>query len=113
MIALPPLTGHQRRYLRSLAHPLKPVVQVGRAGLTEPVVAEIQGALEHHELIKIKVGRDCPTELAELAELIERQTGARVAELIGHVVIAYKPRPKDPKITLPKKRRVRATSAQK
>lgn len=110
MIALPSLTGHQRRYLRSLAHPLKPVVQVGRAGLTEPVVAEIRGALQHHELIKVKVGRDCPTELPELAQQIEQQTGAHIAELIGHVVIAYKPRPKDPKITLPKKRRARPSS---
>ena len=45
----------QRRYLKGLAHPLKPVVMVGNAGLSEAVLAEIENALAYHELIKVRV----------------------------------------------------------
>ena len=49
------LTAHQKRYLRGLAHSLKPVVMIGASGLTENVIAEIDASIEHHELIKVRV----------------------------------------------------------
>ena len=49
-----PLKGSDRNYLRGLAHQLKPVVHVGKTGLTPNVLAAIDEALEHHELIKIR-----------------------------------------------------------
>ena len=45
----------QRRYLKGLAHPLKPVVMIGNSGLTPAVLNEIEQALSHHELIKVRV----------------------------------------------------------
>ena len=49
------LTTKQKQYLKGLAHSLKPVVMLGQHGLTEGVLAEIDAALNHHELIKVKV----------------------------------------------------------
>ena len=55
-----PLTGKQRQHLRALAHHLEPVVQIGHEGPTEAVLAQINEALEAHELIKVKIGGECP-----------------------------------------------------
>ena len=48
------LTSQQNKYLRSLAHGLKPLVLVGKNGLTAEVIAAVDAALEKHELIKVK-----------------------------------------------------------
>ncbi|HEY2405685.1 MAG TPA: ribosome assembly RNA-binding protein YhbY [Polyangiaceae bacterium] len=97
----PPLTGKQRRHLRALAHPLKPVVQVGHAGLTAPVLSAIDGALETHELIKVRVAGEAP-ETDEIARRIEARTNSVVAQIIGKTLIVYRRRKKDPTISLPK-----------
>ena len=63
------LSNKQKQFLKGLAHPLKPIVQLGSNGLTEGVVAEIDNALNFHELIKVKVPTDdreeksCPARL--------------------------------------------------
>lgn len=96
------LSPSQRKYLRALAHPLKPVVVVGREGVTEPLMAEVERALDDHELIKIRFG-DFKEEKVELSSGIVQQSGAVMAGMIGHVVIMYRPR-RDPtmrKIRLP------------
>lgn len=99
------LTSAQRRHLRALAHPLEPVVQLGRQGLTEAVLRQIDEALERHELIKVKLGRECPTEIDAAAPEIERETGSAIAQIIGHVIVVYRRRKDKPKILLsPSKR---------
>ena len=94
------LSGKQRRQLRALAHPLEPVVRIGHGGLSPGVLAEIDGALETHELIKVKVASESPVEPKEAAPAIERSTRSQVAQIIGRILVVYRRRPKDSKIRL-------------
>lgn len=88
------LTNKQRQQLKGLAHLLKPVVRLGDAGLTEAVMSEIEQALAHHELIKVKlVGAD-RTGKRELADEISQRSGAENVQMIGNMVVLYRPSPK-------------------
>lgn len=99
------LSGNQRRHLRALAHPLKPVVQVGHSGITPGLVREMSETLERHELIKIKFAREAPASASEAAQDAAQAVGAEVAQVIGQTLILYRRRQKDPKIELPRPRR--------
>ncbi len=96
------LTGRQRKHLRGLAHPLKPVVQVGHEGINEAVVRHVVSVLDDHELIKVrfvKGNQDRKSLAADLARL----AGGHLAGMIGFVAIIYR-RHRDPErvaITLP------------
>jgi RNA-binding protein len=95
------LSEKQRRHLKGLAHPLKPVILMGNAGLTEAVIAETQRALNDHELIKVRLpGLDRESRDAALALLGER-TGSAMVTRIGHVAVLYKAHPELPRIVLP------------
>lgn len=85
------LSQTQSRYLRRLGHALDPVVLVGAAGLSPGVLAEIDRALEHHELIKVRVRVD--DRAARDAMLAELATGcsATLVQRIGHVALIYRP----------------------
>jgi len=96
------LTGKQRRHLRGLAHDQKALVQIGHAGLTEPVTAAIDAALETHELVKVKVLGEAPESAEELTARLEAATQSQVAQLIGRTLVLYRARKKDPRIVLPK-----------
>lgn len=85
-----PLTKKHIRQLKSLAHHLKPIVILGKAGLSESVLNEIEIALAHHELIKVKVNADDREELHRVAEQITRKTAAELVQIIGHIVILYR-----------------------
>jgi RNA-binding protein len=95
------LSGKQRRHLRALAHPLDAVVRVGHGGLSAGLLREIDGALETHELIKVKVSSESPAEPDDLAPEIVRETRAELAQIIGRTLVLYRRRAKDPKIQLP------------
>ena len=95
------LTGKQRRYLRGLAHHLKPVVIVGQGGLSTALVQKVRMELGHHELIKIKVSSEAPLDAKEAAEDLAEETGAAVAQVIGRMVVLYQKREKKPAIQLP------------
>ena len=85
------LTGHQAKYLRSLAHGLKPVVFVGQKGITEALIASTEQAFNRHELIKVKFNDFKEKEQKkEIAETIKTKTGSLIAGMIGHVAIFYK-----------------------
>ncbi|MGC4027733.1 MAG: ribosome assembly RNA-binding protein YhbY [Steroidobacteraceae bacterium] len=95
------LTEKQRRHLKGLAHPLKPVILMGNAGLTPAVVAETRRALEDHELIKVRLpGLDREERDARLAQLAA-DTGSALVTRIGHVAVLYRPHPDLPRILLP------------
>ncbi len=83
------LKGYQRDYLSRKAHGLQPVVQIGKAGLTEPVAAAVDKALEDHELIKVKFVNS-KEEKDELARLVAEKTGATLVRVIGNVAIYYR-----------------------
>ena len=84
------LTTKQRQFLKGLAHHLSPVVMLGGNGLTEGVLAEIDNALNHHELIKVKIaGAD--REVKQLIiDAIVRETNAVNVQTIGHVLVLYR-----------------------
>lgn len=86
----PALTGRQRRHLRGLAHRLEPVVQIGRQGLSDAVVAELDRALEAHELVKIRF-LELRDEKAALAAAIDERLGAALVGTVGHVASFYRP----------------------
>lgn len=95
------LTNKQKQYLKGLAHPLKALVQLGNNGLTEGVVAEIDNALSHHELIKVKVPSDDREEKSLIMDAIVGETKSVKVQSIGHTLVIYRPS-KEPKISLPK-----------
>lgn len=95
------LTGAQKRFLRGAAHHLDPVVLVGQHGVTDPVVAKVSTELERHELIKVQVSRDAPDKARVAAEGLADRTGAALVQVIGHRVVLYRRRKKDPAIVLP------------
>lgn len=83
------LKGSQRKWLRGQAHALKPVVQVGRQGLSEGVLRQVDDALADHELIKVQAAGS-KEEKQEMARQIEESTGAEVVGMIGHVLILFR-----------------------
>jgi RNA-binding protein len=100
-LSAPALSERQRRHLRGLAHPLKPVILMGKTGLTDSVAAETARALHDHELIKVKApAGDRDARDAMLATLAQ-QTGSALVQRIGNVAVLYRPRPKMPRILIP------------
>lgn len=86
------LTGKQRKKLRGLAHALSPAVHVGRQGVTEAVLGEVERALDDHELIKIKLQTDRDERQRWLQQVVEH-TGAEVVGTIGGVGVLYRAHP--------------------
>ncbi len=96
------LTASQNRFLRGQAHGLKAMLQMGGKGLTDAVVAEVDVALEHHELIKVKVAsEDREARDAMIGDLAKR-TDAALVQRIGHVAILYRPSKDHRQIVLPR-----------
>lgn len=95
------LLPKQRRYLRGLAHGLSPSVQVGANGLTEAVCRATDVALEAHELIKVKVGKETGVDRKQGIEILAEQTRSEAVAVIGRVWVLYRPRGEDPRIQLP------------
>tara|TARA_B100000768_G_C10924163_1_gene226874 strand:- start:65 stop:358 length:294 start_codon:yes stop_codon:yes gene_type:complete len=91
----------QKSYLRGLAHALKPVVMVGNKGLTDTVLAEVENALNHHELIKVKVSGAEKTDRLKLVGTISDSTNAQLITTIGHISVFYR-MSKEVKIKIPK-----------
>lgn len=87
------LEDRQKRALRAQAHALKPVVILGHKGLHPNLIDEIRSALEHHELIKVKVpgGKDV---MGEVVEEILAATGADLVQRIGGIATLYLKNPK-------------------
>ncbi|MDH3451372.1 MAG: ribosome assembly RNA-binding protein YhbY [Gammaproteobacteria bacterium] len=94
-------TNKQTRYLRSLAHALKPVVRIGQRGITPGVADELEHALLAHELLKIKIETgDRTTRKALLQQLCE-SSGAHLVQSIGNIAVMYRRNDAKPKIQLP------------
>jgi len=97
-----PLTENQKRQLRKLGHTLKPVVMIGANGLTEGVVNEIDLSLEHHELIKVKVGAGDRDVRDEMITGFCDSTRAELVQRIGNIALIFRRNTKQPKIHLEK-----------
>ena len=94
------LSSSQKRYLRGLTHHINPVVMVGEKGLSENVLAEIRNALDHHELIKVRLRSDRQTRKAQSLE-IAKNCGASIVHQIGQVSCYFRRNKKQPVIELP------------
>ncbi len=86
----------EKKKFKSLAHKLKPVVIIGQNGLTENIMLEIENALDHHELIKIKIRAD-KEERLQTAEEICQHTQAVLIQNIGHILTLYRENPENTK----------------
>ncbi len=95
-----PLNRKQLVFLRGKAHSLAPVVSIGNAGLSDAVMLEIEIALAHHELIKIKLGSDDRNVRSEMCEKICQSMDAEMVQQIGKVAVMYRAGEKS-RITLP------------
>ncbi len=96
------LTGKQRAWLRSLAQKEEAILYVGKAGVTEPVIAQAREALAARELVKGKVQESCMYSAAEAQQLLCQACGAEGVQVIGKVFVLYKRRADGAKIQLPK-----------
>lgn len=96
------LTGKQKRYLRSLGHHLDPVVQLGKSGMSDGVSSAVDDALQRHELVKIRLGTECPDERNDVAEALAPGLKAEIVQLLGRTILLYRRHPKKPVIVLPK-----------
>jgi len=96
------LTSAQTRLLRGMAHGLRAMLQVGAKGVTDNLVAELDLALEHHELVKVKVaGAEREERDAMIGHLAEA-TGAALVQRIGHTAVFYRPSKEHREIVLPR-----------
>ena len=83
----------QRKKLRAQAHSLKPVVTIGQSGLTNAVIAELEIALDHHQLIKVKIRSDDRELRKQIAEQMCEQTKAELIQRIGQITVLYRRNP--------------------
>lgn len=97
-----PLSASQKRYLRSFAHALKPVILVGQKGVTPALLTEFDGALAHHELVKVKLADDERDSRAASIEAIRAHSGADLVQTIGKIACFYKRNPEKSQFTLPR-----------
>ncbi|MFO7306606.1 MAG: ribosome assembly RNA-binding protein YhbY [Gammaproteobacteria bacterium] len=95
------LTEKQRKYLRGLAHHRNPIVLIGQAGGSAAVARELDGALQAHELVKVKARVGDREERDRIFAHLAAQTGAVLVHRIGNVAVFYRPRNDQPRIMLP------------
>jgi RNA-binding protein len=81
-----------KKTLKAQAHALKPVVLIGQLGLTSAVIAEIELALNSHELIKVRIRAE-REERKLISHKICAETGASLVQSIGQICVLYRPNP--------------------
>ncbi|MDF2814310.1 MAG: RNA-binding protein [Paenibacillus sp.] len=95
------LTGKQKRYLRSLAHHLDPIFQIGKGGVNDHLIRHIEEAIEVRELMKVSILNNCLEDREEIAAELADKSGADVVQTIGKTIILYKPSKNNKQIVLP------------
>ena len=91
----PTLTARERAHLKSRAHALEPVVQIGAAGVTDAVAAEVDRALTAHEFIKVRIADDDRERRVATGDDLCARTGAAAVHRVGKVLILWRPQPLD------------------
>lgn len=96
------LKPRQRAFLKSVAHPLKPILQVGKDGVTHAVLQTIADAFHTRELLKVKALESCPEPARQVGATIAEQLPAvQVVQVIGRTVVLYRRHPDRPELQLP------------
>ncbi|QRN50144.1 ribosome assembly RNA-binding protein YhbY [Macrococcoides bohemicum] len=96
------LTGKQKRFLRAEAHHLDPIFQIGKGGISDNLIEQLNDVLEKRELIKVSVLQNNDDDKQELAEIIARRVYGELVQVIGSTIILYKPSVNNKKIELPR-----------
>jgi len=89
------LSGKQKSYLKSQAHHLHPIFQVGKGGLNDAMVVQIEEALEKRELIKVSLLQNTDEETKDVAQRLEKAIDCEVVQIIGRVLVLFKPSSKE------------------
>lgn len=89
------LTGKQKRFLRSKAHHLNPIFQIGKGGVNDAMLVQIGEALEKRELIKVSLLQNTVEEASDVAAVLEEKVGCSIAQIIGRILVVYKPSSKE------------------
>ena len=98
------LNPKQRQYLKGMAHRLKPILHIGKEGITEATLQTIESAFNSRELIKVKILDQAPGSADESGEMIaSRLKDVKLVQVIGKTVVLYRRHPEKPKIQLPGK----------
>lgn len=84
--------------MKARAHSLEPRVQIGQAGVTDAVAAEVDRSLTAHELIKVKILGSDRHERAEIAEAIATRSDAALVQSVGKIIVLWRPRPEEEKV---------------
>lgn len=95
------LTGKQKSYLRSEAHHLKPLFQVGKLGVNENLIEQIEDLLEKRELIKVSVLQNCDIDKNDVADALAEEANAHIVQVIGSTIVLYKESRENKNIQLP------------
>jgi RNA-binding protein len=96
--------GELRRKLRAHGHALRPIVQVGKGGVTKGLLEQLAIALHDHELVKVKIGSECPVDRFAVADALGAQPGTNIVQLVGRVALVYKRHPQKPRFEGPASR---------
>jgi RNA-binding protein len=95
------LTGKQKRFLRSKAHHLNPIFQVGKGGVNENMVKQISDVLEARELIKVSILQNCEEDKETVAQKFVEGCKAELVQIIGNIIVLYKESKENKEIVLP------------
>ncbi|KAF0825564.1 MULTISPECIES: ribosome assembly RNA-binding protein YhbY [Bacillales] len=95
------LTGKQKRLLRSKAHHLNPIFQVGKGGVNENMIKQVGEALEARELLKVSVLQNCEEDRDTVAQQLSEGAKADVVQIIGNIIVLYKESKENKQINLP------------
>lgn len=89
------LRGKQKRFLRSKAHHLQPIFQIGKGGINSAMIVQIEEALEKRELIKVSLLQNTDEIAEEAAQVLEKEIDCEIVQIIGRVIVLYKPSTKE------------------
>jgi len=95
------LSGKQKRHLRSLAHHLTPIFQVGKGGVNEHIIRHIEEAIETRELIKLSILNNNTDDAGEIARELAEGADAELVQVIGRTIVLYKESKDHKTIVLP------------
>ena len=85
------LTGKQKRHLRALGHKLKPLIQIGKKEVEVALIVEANAALDHHELIKVRLLESCLLDKHEASGMLAEACSAEIAQILGKTFLLYRP----------------------
>ncbi|CAN7313356.1 ribosome assembly RNA-binding protein YhbY [Rossellomorea sp. LjRoot5] len=96
------LTGKQKRFLRSEAHHLNPVFQVGKGGVNDNMIKTVGEAIEIRELMKISILQNCDMDKSDVAQELSEGVGAEIVQIIGNTIVLYKESKENKQLILPR-----------